>query len=57
MYLRDFMEEIALLGFTGLEGKFLYEFSLVASTVFSVWFTVSKVLWMMMKFAILPGDN
>lgn len=41
------------LSFTGLEGKFLYEFSLVASTVLSVWFLFSNVLWMMMKFAII----
>ena len=37
--------------FTGLEGKFLSEFSLVASTALFVWFMFSKVLWMMMKFA------
>lgn len=37
--------------FAGLEGKFLSEFSLVASTALSVWFMFSKVLWMMMKFA------
>lgn len=37
--------------FAGLEGKFLSEFFLVASTALSVWFMFSKVLWMMMKFA------